>query len=113
MALLFDQNISFRILKNILEFFPDSKQVKEIGLEGMQDQIIWRYAKKNGYTIVTFDSDFVDLSILYHFPPKVIWLKLGNTSTKYIATELVKRKSVIAEFIVNQEEGVLKIDSGF
>jgi len=37
MALLFYQNISFRILKNILEFFPDSKQVKEIGLEGMQD----------------------------------------------------------------------------
>jgi len=55
----------------------------------------------------------VDLSILYHFPPKVIWLKLGNTSTKNIATELVKRKSVIAEFIVNQKEGVLKIDSGF
>lgn len=111
MALLFDQNISYRILKDNLEFFPNSKQVKELGLQGKQDQIIWQYSKKNGFAIVTFDSDFVDLSILYRFPPKVIWLKLGNTSTKNIASELVTRKTVIEEFILNQEEGVLKIDS--
>jgi predicted nuclease of predicted toxin-antitoxin system len=113
MSLLFDQNISYRILKDLLEYFPNSKQVRELSLEEKQDQVIWQYAKKNGYTIVTFDSDFVDLSILFHFPPKVIWLKLGNTSTKNIASELIKRKSVIEEFIVNQDEGVLKIDSGF
>lgn len=113
MSLLFDQNISYRILKDLLEYFPNSKQVRELGLEEKQDQMIWQFAKKNGHTIVTFDSDFVDFSTLYDFPPKVIWLKFGNNSTKNITSELIKRKSVIEEFIENQDEGVLKIDSGF
>ncbi len=33
MKLLFDQNISFRLIKRIVALFPNSKQVRELGLE--------------------------------------------------------------------------------
>lgn len=33
MKLLFDQNISHRLLNRIQDFLPESKQVRELGLE--------------------------------------------------------------------------------
>lgn len=41
MKLLFDQNISFRIVKQILENFPDSNQISQLGLEDCSDKAIW------------------------------------------------------------------------
>jgi len=90
--LLFDQNISFRIIKEILPLFPGSKQVREVGLEGKQDREVWGWAKTNGFSLVSFDSDFADLSLLFGFPPKVIWLRFGNSSTSKIAAVLTQKK---------------------
>ena len=50
MKLLFDQNISYRLVKKIKEFFPEAKQVRELNLENKTDRQIWDFAKKNGYT---------------------------------------------------------------
>jgi len=58
MKLLFDQNISFRIVKLLIDILPLSSQVRLLGLENAKDLEIWEYAKFNGYTIVTFDTDF-------------------------------------------------------
>ena len=58
MKLLFDQNISRKILPLISEKFPNSDQVYRLGLQESNDDEIWDYAKRNGYTIVTKDSDF-------------------------------------------------------
>ncbi len=81
MSLLFDQNISFKIVKKIQGEFPDSKQIKELGLENYSDNEIWKFAKDHNYTIVTFDSDFFEISNLKGHPPKIIWLRTGNTTT--------------------------------
>ena len=74
MKLLFDQNISFRVIRGIKSVFPLAKQVRELGLENSTDLEIWNFAQKEGYTIVTFDSDFYDLSLIKGFPPKILWL---------------------------------------
>jgi predicted nuclease of predicted toxin-antitoxin system len=113
MALLFDQNISFRLIKEILPHFPESKQLREVGLEGKQDREIWKWAKFNGYCIVSFDSDFVDLSLLFSFPPKVIWLRIGNSSTDRIAKVIISKKEEIKNFLKNEVEGILKLESAF
>ena len=73
MKLLFDQNISFRLIRRIVDLFPESKQVRELGLENATDFEIFEHAKRNDYAIVTFDSDFCDLNIIKGFPPKIIW----------------------------------------
>lgn len=109
--LLFDQNISFRIIKEILPLFPGSKQVREVGLEGKQDREVWGWAKTNGFTLVSFDSDFADLSLLFGFPPKVIWLRFGNSSTSKIAAVLTQKNKEIQIFLKNEAEGILKVES--
>jgi len=39
MKLLLDQNISFRITTKIQDLFPDSKQVRDLGLENSWDHL--------------------------------------------------------------------------
>ena len=101
MKLLFDQNISFRIIKKIESFFPNSNQVRQLGIENYSDNSIWNYAKENGYTIVTFDADFFDISNLKGHPPKIIWLRTGNQTTENIIDLLITKKDILTDFIQN------------
>jgi predicted nuclease of predicted toxin-antitoxin system len=97
--LLFDQNISFRILSKIKVNFPDAKQVRQLGIENYSDIDIWKFAKENEFTIVTFDADFYDLSNFKGFPPKIIWLRFGNTKTDIIADIINSRNLIIKDFV--------------
>jgi len=108
MNLLFDQNISFRLIKQIVDLFPESKQVRELGLENSTDLEIFEYAKKNDYAIVTFDSDFCDLSVIKSFPPKIIWIRTGNTTTKNLLNLLRNKHDIIKLFLI-ENYGCLEI----
>jgi predicted nuclease of predicted toxin-antitoxin system len=109
MKLLFDQNISFRIINRISDIFPDSKQVRELGLENSKDVQIFEFAKKNNYTIVTFDSDFCDLVTIRGFPPKIIWLRTGNSTTNKLESLIRKNKELIQIFL-SENYGCLEIN---
>ncbi len=99
MKLLFDQNISYRITKIISNSFPEAKHVNQLGLQNSTDIGIWEYAKRKGFSIVTFDSDYYDLSIVKGCPPKIIWLRIGNATTKNIARILEENIELIRLFI--------------
>ena len=99
MKLLFDQNISFRITKKLNDIFPDCKHVSDCGLMDSEDPDIWEYARKNNYAIVTFDSDFYDISVINGHPPKIIWIRTGNLATKGIVQLLIEKKDAIEKFI--------------
>ena len=109
MKLLFDQNISPKIVKQIESDFPDSKQVRHVGLKDASDVVIFDYAKNHGYAVVTFDADFVDLNVVRGIPPKIIWLKTGNLTTKSISDLLKNNISVIHDFLESDEEEILEI----
>ena len=78
MKLLFDQNISFRILRAIESHFPEATQVRLEGLENFSDKEIWEYARDYDFVIVTFDSDFYEFSVIWGSPPKIVWIKSIN-----------------------------------
>lgn len=99
MKLLFDQNISFRAIKGIQDLFPLAKQVRELGLENYTDRQIWEFAQKENYTIVTYDSDFFDLNLILGFPPRIIWLRIGNASTEDIISLFRQNFELITEFL--------------
>lgn len=99
MKLLFDQNVSFRLIHKLSGVFPEARQVRQIGLENCSDIDIWTHAKLNGFSIVTFDADFFDLSSLNGHPPKIIWLRFGNTTTDALANRLIEKAEIIKEFI--------------
>ena len=108
MKLLFDQNMSFRLIRKNLDVYPDSKQVRELGLENSTDIEIFNHAKQFDFTIVTFDSDFFDLNTLYGFPPKIIWIRTGNTTTANL--EIILRDKIeLIETFISGDFGCLEI----
>jgi predicted nuclease of predicted toxin-antitoxin system len=109
MTLLFDQNISFKVAKRIRDVFPRAQHVSDIKLEGSQDIEIWEYSKINNYCIVTYDSDFIDLTTLKGFPPKIIWLRLGNTTTEKIISRLLTDFKLIFDFLESEDTAFLEI----
>ena len=111
MRLLFDQNISFRILKLNPVIFNQSSSVKKEGLTDLTDREIWEFAKKNNYTIVTQDSDFNDLNLLFGFPPKIIWIRSGNLNTQSISDLIAEYSFEINRFISDENYGCFEIFS--
>ncbi|MHB8623497.1 MAG: DUF5615 family PIN-like protein [Sulfuricaulis sp.] len=109
MKLLFDQNLSYRLVAALAELYPGSAQVRLLGMERADDQAIWQYAKENGFVIVTQDSDFNERSLLYGYPPKIIWLKCGNTSTRNILEILKQRHDDVLAFESDSESGCLEL----
>ena len=103
MKLLFDQNISFRVINKISNLYPEAQQVRALGLENSTDIQIWEYAKKNNYSIVTFDADYFDITSLKGHPPKIIWLRIGNTTTDHIAKLFIDKFDLIEDFILNPD----------
>ncbi len=103
MKLLFDQNISFRIVSKLIDNFPDCKHVSQLGLNNCEDHEIWEFSRSKNFIIVTFDSDFYDISLINGCPPKIIWIRTGNTTTNEIVQLLNNSKTAIFDFINDKE----------
>lgn len=100
MKLLFDQNLSFKLCSRLADLYPDSSQVRLLGLDRASDREIWDHARLNDFTIVSHDSDFANLAALYGAPPKVIWLRCGNQAT-----------AVIEQLIRNHSESISALEA--
>ena len=72
MKLLFDHNLSYRLVRSLQRVYPDSQHVREVGLSEATDEAVWRHAVEQGLTIVTKDADFHQRSFLFGHPPKVV-----------------------------------------
>ncbi len=58
MKLLFDENLSPRLVTLLAVEFPLSVHIEALGMRGTTDVSIWDHAKKHGFAIVSKDNDF-------------------------------------------------------
>ena len=107
MKLLFDENSSYKLSRAMADLFPDSVHPRDIGLKATDDRVIWDYARDNGFVIVSKDSDFYQRSFLFGYPPKIIWIRSGNCSTRTIEGILRDHYADIKNFCDNAYEAVL------
>jgi predicted nuclease of predicted toxin-antitoxin system len=92
MKLLFDQNLSFKLCRQLFDVFPGSNQVRLLGLAEAEDRVIWQHAKAKEFVLVSQDADFADMATLYGPPPKVIWLRCGNQPTEEIEKRFARSR---------------------
>jgi predicted nuclease of predicted toxin-antitoxin system len=109
MKLLFDQNLSPKLADCFRDKFHESVHLQNIGLDTVQDMVVWEFARSNNFTIVTKDSDFNNIVSLFGFPPKVIWIRKGNCTTQQIITMIAEHIEGISSFIKDSENGILTI----
>lgn len=104
LKLLFDANLSRRLVPTIADLFPESTHVTLQGFAGeTTDRVIWSYARDRGYSIVTADHDFETLAAELGTPPKVILLAVMNYGT-HEAANLIRRNVLrITDFELSTE----------
>ncbi len=109
MKLLFDQNLSPRLVERLSDLYPDSVHVQAVGLDRALDKVVWEYARQHGFIIVTKDVDFSELGVLFGFPPKVVWVRRGNCSTRDVETMLRQDYEVVESLSGDPNSGILML----
>jgi predicted nuclease of predicted toxin-antitoxin system len=107
--LLFDENLSPALVRRLADVFPDSVHVRDVGMKATDDPVVWDYAKDNDLMIVSKDADMHDLSLVYGNPPKVVWLRIGNCSTKQVEELLRRDFAVIKLFYEDDSVSLLSL----
>lgn len=107
MKLIFDENLSPKLVKALGVAFPGRIYVREVGAPPISDRAVWDYARANSFAIVTKDSDYQQLAYLFGQPPKVIWLRCGNATTVQVESLLLSSVARISAFEADQESSVL------
>lgn len=110
MKLLFDENISQRLVALLDIEFPESRHIESVVDRGTTDSGIWEVAKALNLIIVSKDNDFRQRVLLLGPPPKVIWLDLGNSRTAAVASLLRTSPERIRAFSAEEDEGLLVLE---
>lgn len=77
--------------------------MRVLGLENKSDKQIWEYAKESSYIIVTFDGFFYEFSVVWGHPPKIIWIRTYNQTTKNVEEILRKYMGTMQDFQNNND----------
>lgn len=107
MKLLPDQNLSWKLVAQLIDLFPGTEHIKSVLTVETDDRDIWDYAKEHGLAIVSKDDDFLQRSILFGHPPKIICIRLGNCVSNDVLELLSNSTRVIGEFASDKEKSYL------
>ena len=81
--------------------------MRDAGLRGAADVLIWEHARDRGYAIVSKDDDSRQRSFVEGPPPKVVWLQVGNAGTTTIAALLREAVGRLRAFEGEDESSLL------
>jgi predicted nuclease of predicted toxin-antitoxin system len=107
--LLFDENLSRRLVGALADVFPGSRHVAAEGLASADDLAVWDHAARSDLVIVTKDADFHQRSFLLGAPPKVVWVRLGNCTTDDVHGLLRVRAAAIVAFVRDADAAFLEL----
>ena len=106
MRLLFDHNLSPRLIRLLADVYPECSHVQDLGMDKASDSEVWNYAAEHEYTIVSKDAD---RSLVRGAPPKVVWIRLGNCSVSDTADLLRERFIAVERFHAKEEAAFLAL----
>ena len=109
MKLLFDHNLSLKLVRRLADIFPASTQTGLLDFSTANDHTVWQHAKENGFVVVTFDKDFSELALQRGTPPKIIWLRCGNSTVAEVEQLLRANLKDIENFESHPTADVLEI----
>jgi predicted nuclease of predicted toxin-antitoxin system len=107
MKLLLDQNLTHRLVALLDDIFPGSLHVRQVSMQEESDEEIWNFAKSHDFVIVTQDSDYSDWNKLRGAPPKIIWIRCGNSTVEQIH-KAIRNSSALIQ-IMDQPQSEIEI----
>jgi predicted nuclease of predicted toxin-antitoxin system len=107
--LLFDENLSPKLSDKLSDVFPGSAHVRNVGLKSSPDPMVWQFAVANDFHLVSKDADMHDRSLLLGFPPKIIWIRLGNCTTSDVERLIRRDITKINQFLADDYASFLAL----
>ena len=107
MKLLFDENLSHHLVTTLSDLYPESVHARDVGLKAAPDSDVWSYAESYGLLIVSKDADFYQRSLVHGPPPKIVWIRRGNCSTRDVEGILRTRYEDIRGFVEDADASCL------
>ena len=108
MNVLFDANLSPKLVKQLSGLFPGFVHLLDLPLSrDADDSEIWAYAKQNGFHIVTTDGhDYPPMFRRLDSLPKVILLESWRFPTR-VALETLRRSAILIAEFEHTDQGLL------
>ena len=110
MKLLFNENLSRRIVLALQARWPGSNQSTLLGLERATDAQLCAYAAEHGYVICSKDDDFHRLVAARRYRPKLVHVALGNATNGQILNALLDRADGIEAALAEADTGVVVLE---
>jgi len=76
-------------------------------LEHADDIVIWEYARDHDFVVLTQDRDYLNLSVRYGAPPKVVWLRVGNIKPLPLYALLTENHGRVEAFVADRNTGLM------
>jgi predicted nuclease of predicted toxin-antitoxin system len=86
----------------------EAEHVEDVGLRNADDPVIWQRALQHNAVILTKDEDFVLLAATNPAAPVIVWLRLGNASTRALLAWLEPQLPAI-ESRLQQGEKLIEV----
>ena len=90
MRFLIDEQLPPALAKLLSDNGHLAQHVRDAGLAGQSDEIVWRRAGAINAVIITKDADFVIRQALDPTGPAVVWLRLSNTRRPALLTAMLR-----------------------
>lgn len=107
--LILDNNLSPRLIAELRDTYVGILHVCDVGLDDKSDIEIWQFAEKHKLHVVTKDKDFKNIQAVRGWPPKIVWLRLGNVPSSKILKVLLNNEKEIRSFLSSDSSGTLQI----
>src|SRR5688572_20671458 len=107
--LIFDQNLSPAIPRHLRTEFPACVHVRDQGLAEAADSQILDAADDLGLIVVSEDEDLSRLAASRRSASKVVWIKLGNCTTRQVVELLRSHRERINAFAADLSASVLEL----
>ncbi len=107
MKLLLDQNLSYKLVRTWATLFPRSTHVRLEGMMEAADRNVWEFARVNGYTIISKDTDFESGEAFPGPPPRVVSLTIGNAPSQEVDALVRANADVIKAFEHSAERALI------
>ena len=96
MKLLFDANVRPALVRILRLEYPDSTPVRDVSLHTGSDAQIWDFARTNGFTVVSKDTDFRNAALSRAFHQRWCGSMLETAAS---ATKGINRSLPVSDYM--------------
>lgn len=90
MHFLIDAQLPPALARQVAIFGYQAVHVADVGLLTASDRDIWSHASMSGAVLITKDEDFVTMRALNNSGPAVVWVRLGNMTTRSLLAHFTR-----------------------